>query len=119
VTFDQTGDELAVVVVARAVRARRQSPEAFEHAFAAATVYCQRSGRPGVMVTMVPGRGRWVAVFSSLERLGRFAGECDWQAMTGVDLIAQLPSGMGVLLDVDDEHAMAVPPRTNAADGAQ
>ncbi|WP_408629968.1 SseB family protein [Amycolatopsis aidingensis] len=92
------------------VRAARRHPAAFTRAFAEATVYCQRPVSPGVLVSEVSDRGRWVLVFSTRERLGRFAGPCEWQAMSGADLLAQLPDDVGVMLDAQDEHAMPVLP---------
>lgn len=99
--------EPEVVRVARLVRAGRRHPAMFRRVFGEAAVYCQRPERPGVLIAEVAG-GRWVGVFSTLERLGCFAGECDWQAMTGADLLSQLPEGVGVLLDPQDEHVIPV-----------
>jgi len=99
--------ELAIACVG--LRAGWLTPATFFEAFASATVYCQRPGQPGVMVGSVTGQGDWVPVFSSLERLGRFAGECDWQSTTGADLQSLLPAGVGMVLDVQDPHVVAVP----------
>ena len=99
--------EPEVVRVALLVRAGLRHPAVLERSFREVTVYCRRPERPGVLIAEVTGF-QWVGVFSTLERLGRFAGECDWQAMTGADLLAQLPEGVGVLLDPQDVHVMPV-----------
>ena len=64
------------------------------------------------MVSEVPGRGRWVPVFSTLERLAAFAGmHGQYQQLTGVELLRHVPKGIGVLFDVQDTHALPLIPR--------
>lgn len=100
-----------LVAVAREVRAGRRDPGEFDRAFAVATVYAQRPRVPGVMTAELSGKGRWVPVFSTVERLARFAGECDYFATTGADLLEQLPTGLGVLVDIQDSHGLPLLPR--------
>lgn len=86
-------------------------------AFGGAVIYTQRPERPGLMLSAVPDAGEWAAVFSSLERLGRFAGACAWQSMTGADLLNQIETmaaDVGVFVDLQDEHGITIPPATAA-----
>lgn len=105
-------DELELVVVARDVRARRRRPIEFDEAFAQGNVFVQRpSDRVGVMTAELPGKGRWVLAFSTLPRLANYAGDVQWLATTGADLLEQLPSGLGVLFDVEDAHGLPLLPQ--------
>lgn len=68
----------------------------------------------------VEGRGTWTFVFSTPQRLAAHYGDCDLYATTGADLLEQLPVGIGVMLDPDDEHQMPilnrmVPPKVLSA----
>jgi hypothetical protein len=97
-----------VVAVARAVLTGQCTPEEFEEAFARATVFGVMPDRPGIQVTEVPGRGRWAVVFSTVQRLAAYAGDCRFFSTTGADLLAQLPPGIGLLLDPGDDHRVPV-----------
>lgn len=109
---DERDDEPQLVLIAREVRARRRPPGDFDAAFTRATVHVQRThDRPGVVVAEVPGKGRWVLVFSTPERLARCIGDCMWLSTTGADLLEQLPFGLGVLLDVQDSHSLPLLPQ--------
>ncbi|WP_218952256.1 SseB family protein [Amycolatopsis anabasis] len=77
-------------------------------AFVEATVYAQRPERPGVLVADVPGRGLWTVVFSRLERLAAYAGECEYLSTTGADFLDLVPDGVAVMVDPDDEHRFPV-----------
>lgn len=129
-------NEPELVAVCRAVRAGHERPAAFDAAFARAKVYVQRQlDRPGVIARRLPGKGSWVLAFSTEERLGQVCGEVAWLSTTGADLLASLPHGLGVLLDVADPHGLPLlpqpegparfdgavlpplPPRTGAQDG--
>ncbi len=68
----------------------------------------------------VEGRGTWTFVFSTPQRLAAHYGDCDLYATTGADLLEQLPVGVGVMLDPDDDHrtpilTRMVPPKILAA----
>lgn len=102
------GAEPEVVCVARDILAGRRHPDELDAAFAAATVYGQRPDAPGVMVASLPGQGQWTLVFSTIERLAAYAGDCAYFATTGADLLAQLPPGVGALLDAGDCHRISV-----------
>lgn len=109
---DDRDDEPQLVLVAREVRARLRPPADFDATFARATVYAQRTqDRPGVMMAELPGKGRWVLVFSTPERLARCIGDCAWLSTTGADLLEQLPFGLGVLLDIQDSHSLPLLPQ--------
>jgi len=107
-------DEPPLVGVAREVRARQRPPTDFDATFARARVYAQRTeDRPGVIVTELPGKGRWVLVFSTPSRLARCVGDCAWLSTIGADLLEQLPVGLGALLDVQDSHSLPLLPQPN------
>ena len=55
-------------------------------------------GRPAAAAVGPPGAGHLV-VFSSLESLAGFAGECDWASASGADVLALVPGGYGVVVD--------------------
>jgi hypothetical protein len=113
------GDSV-VAVCAQDVVAGRRGLHEFDPVFARATVYGRRPARSGVETVDVVGRGRWTFVFSSPQRLAAHYGDCAFYATTGTDLLDQLPIGIGVMLDPDDEHRLPilnrmVPPQALAA----
>jgi hypothetical protein len=65
----------------------------------AATVYCERGADPGFRALGVPHAGV-VPVFSSVEQLALARGTVGWFALTGADLLAQLPAGYDLVLDI-------------------
>lgn len=103
--------EPEIVGVARDVRAVRRSPADFDAAFAVATVFARRTRgqRPGVMVSMLPGKGQWVLAFSTPERLAAFGQDTPWMSLA--DLLVRLPAGIGVLLDVGEDHGLPLLPQ--------
>jgi hypothetical protein len=110
---DSADRDPEVVQVARDVRAGRREPASFDAAFARATVYARRTTgeRAGVMVSTLPGKGPWVLAFSTLERFAAFGQDRPWLSTTGADLLAQLPPGIGVLLDVGEDHGLPLLPQ--------
>lgn len=62
-------------------------------------------------MSTLPGKGAWVLAFSTLERFAAFGPDKPWLSTTGADLLAQLPPGIGVLLDVGDEHGLPLLPQ--------
>lgn len=105
---DDAADGPQLADIARDVWAgRRTYPECYA-AFETSIIYAQRAPHPGVLVTDVTGRGRWVVAFSRLERLAAHAGVCDYLATTGADFLELLPDGVGVMLDPDDQHRFPV-----------
>lgn len=104
-----------LVAVCTELRAGRGAVGELVDAFNGAIIYTQRPERPGLMLSTVPDAGEWAAVFSSLERLGRFAGACEWQSMTGADLLDQIDTmamPVSVMVDLQDAHAVALTPDT-------
>ena len=84
---------------------------AFAAAFATGEVYAVRPpppSPPGLVAVGEPGQGH-VLVFTSPDQLGRRAGECDWLRTTGEDLLALIPDGYGLLVDVAGEHPLELP----------
>ena len=70
--------------------------------FETTTFYVQRvpgeGGAPAVAALGPPGAG-YLALYSSLEALAAQAGECDWAAAPGADLLELVPPGYGVVVD--------------------
>jgi len=64
------------------------------------------------MVADLPGMGRWVRMYSSLERLSAQEGATNWMSMLGAEAIDLLPPDIGLVLDPHLSHAAAIPPRT-------
>lgn len=81
------------------VAAGAASPAELHEAFLAARVYCERGERPGFRALGAPGDGV-VPVYSSPEQLALARGTVDWFAMTGADLLTELPDGYDLLLDM-------------------
>lgn len=77
----------------------------FFDAFLGARFYCERPERPGFMSVGKPPDGL-VPIFSSLEELGLFAGECYWFATTGADLLSLLPDGYDLILNPAGDHPL-------------
>ncbi|MDQ7805869.1 hypothetical protein Q5425_19165 [Amycolatopsis sp. A133] len=100
--------EPVVARCAQDVVAGRRGLHELDPVFAWATVYGRRPARPGVEAVDVAGRGRWTFVFSTPQRLAAHFGDCDVYATTGADLLGQLPIGIGVMLDPDDEHRLPI-----------
>lgn len=96
--------------MARSFSRGEASPQELFDVFLAATVYCQRPDRPGFLAIGEENAGA-IPVFSSLEFLGRYAGECNWFSTTGEDLLDLLPTGYDLLLDATGPH----PLRLNSA----
>lgn len=85
--------------VARDVALGAAPPETLHEVFLTATVYCQRGSVPGFRALGAPRSGV-VPVFSSPEQLGLASGTVPWFAMTGTDLLDQLPPGYDLVLDI-------------------
>jgi hypothetical protein len=84
--------------VLRDVEAGAATAADLHAAFLAAIVYCERAGRPGFRALGGPDGGV-VAVYSSPEQLALARGTVGWFALTGADLLEQLPAGYDLLLD--------------------
>ncbi|MEP6761594.1 MAG: SseB family protein [Sporichthyaceae bacterium] len=102
----------ALARAATAFAAGHLDSAAFAAAFAMGEVYAVRPPKPappGLVAVGEPGRGH-VLVFTSLDELGRQAGECDWLRTTGDDLLSLVPDGYGVMVDAAGEHPLVLPP---------
>jgi len=104
----EAGNEPFVAICAQDVASGQRGLHEFDPVFAGATVYGRRPARPGVETVDVAGRGRWTFVFTTPQRLAAHFGDCDFYATTGADLLDQLPIGIGVMLDPDDEHRLPI-----------
>ena len=106
---DQGEVESRLAQVARDVWSGRRGATDFMDTFAGARVYVQRPAEPGrLLVVDLGDRGSWLVVFSTLTRLARHVGVCDYFATTGADLLELVPPGIGVMVDPDDEHRFPV-----------
>jgi hypothetical protein len=110
VTGTNSDTSAELVRAASDVLAGRATAQELEEVFARSRVCAQRPASLGVFVVEVAGRGRWAPVFSTPERLARYAGDCEFFVTTGADLVAQLPAGVGVMLDCQDPHGVALTP---------
>ncbi len=77
--------------------------------FLAATVYCERGADPGFRALGVPDAGI-VPVFSSVEQLALARGTVAWFSVTGAELLAQLPAGYDLVLDIAGPHPLRLHP---------
>ena len=83
----------------------------FSATFATGEVYAVRPpppAPPGLVAVGEAGHGH-VLAFTSLDELARQAGECDWLRTTGDDLLALVPDGYGVVVDVAGDHPLVLP----------
>ena len=85
--------------VARDVALGAATPEQLHAAFLDATVYCERPDGPGFRALGAPRAGV-VPVFTSLEQLALARGAVGWFSVTGSELLALVPPGYDLLLDM-------------------
>ena len=64
---------------------------------------------PGFRALGSPDAGV-VPVFSSVEQLALARGTVGWFSMTGADLLAQLPAGYDLVLDIAGQHPLRLHP---------
>jgi len=74
-------------------------PSQLHEAFLRAVVYCERGTDPGFQA-LGASRSGVVPVFSSPDKLALARGIVPWFAMTGADLLDQLPAGYDLVLDI-------------------
>lgn len=88
----------------RAFTTGSMSAEDFQAIFAASKVYCPRGENPGFLAlhdTQQPV----IPMFSSLKELRRYAGkESKYFVITGAEVLDLLPTGYGLILDIEGEH---------------
>jgi hypothetical protein len=100
--------EARLAIVAQQIWSGSRGPGDFVDAFVSALVYAQRPEQPALLVTDLGERGKWMAVFTTLERLAAHVGECDYFTTTGADLLELVPPGVGLMVDPDDAHRFPV-----------
>ena len=79
-------------------------PEDFHAVFTVSKIYCPRGERPGFLAlhdTPQPV----IPMFSSLVELRRYSGEKSRHfVVTGAEVLDLLPTGYGLILDIEGEH---------------
>jgi hypothetical protein len=79
------------------------SAEDFQAVFLVSKIFCPRGERPGFLAlheTPEPV----IPMFTSLEELRRYAGDSRWFSVTGAEVLDLLPTGYGLVLDIEGEH---------------
>ena len=79
------------------------SAEDFQAVFLVSKVFCPRGERPGFLAlheTPEPV----IPMFTTLEELRRYAGDSRYFSVTGAEVLDLLPSGYGLVLDIEGEH---------------
>ena len=85
-----------------------------------AGLYLHRPGCPGVFVAALPDGRAWACAFSSLPRLAAApVGGAEWYRTLGRDLLQQLPTDVGLLIDPGEAHVVALPPDWLARSGGE
>jgi len=68
-------------------------------AFCATQLYCEAVDEPGFVARSDGSADEFVAVFTSLDELARFAGQTAWFAAIGREILDLLPDGYDVVID--------------------
>ena len=82
----------------------------FVDRFLVARVYALWPVRPGLFIMSRPGAAPIVPVWSTIRALRHVMGGFGWLACTGAELVAQLPDGVGFLIDDGLPCPIALPP---------
>jgi hypothetical protein len=85
--------------VARDVALGAAPPSRLHEIFLSAVVHCARGTYPGFQA-FGPPRAGVVPIFSSPDQLALACGAVPWFALTGADLLDQLPAGYDLVLDI-------------------
>lgn len=111
-------DEPEVVEQARRWWSRTGDPATLMAAVRTATLTTRRLDGPPRLTMVDSGvTGRWVLGFTSLERLARRIGACDWISMPGgelLDVVATLDV-QGLVVDAGEPHWVAIPTTVSPA----
>jgi hypothetical protein len=90
----------------RAFTTGSMSAEDFQAIFATSKVYCPRGDNPGFLAlheTQQPV----IPMFTALKQLRRYAGkDSKYFVITGAEVLDLLPTGYGLVLDMEGEHRM-------------
>ena len=81
----------------------------FVDRFLVSRVYVLCPVRPGLFVMSRPGAAPIVPVWSTIRALRHVMGGFGWLACTGAELVAQLPDGVGFLIDDGLPCSIALP----------
>jgi putative intracellular protease/amidase len=98
-----------LTAVVRDAAAGTATPADLHRAFLAATVYCERGAEPGFQAWGGAEAGL-IPVYTSPEQLALARGTVPWFALTGADLLDQLPAGYDLLLDPGGEAPLRLRP---------
>ena len=106
-TSDDVATELGHAV--HELVTRQIDIDQFADRFLAARVYALCPVRPGLFVMSRPGAAPIVPVWSTIRALRHVMGGFGWLACTGAELVAQLPDGVGFLIDDGLPCSIALP----------
>jgi hypothetical protein len=95
--------------VARDLKRGAATPQDLFEVFVEATVYSPAPPQPGVHVLRWKGE-QVVPVFSSEAELAKFMGTTRWFSTDGLDLLALLPRGVTIGLDMASPHRLQLDP---------
>ena len=95
--------------VARDFRLGVVSAETLSLAFSDAVFFCRRGEEFAFQALGTPQRGI-IPFYSSEESLARAEGPCAWFSATGLELIAMVPDGYGVVIDLGSVNQVALAP---------
>jgi len=88
---------------------RQIDVDEFVDRFLASRVYALCPVRPGPFIMSRPGASPIAPVWSTVRALRRVMGGFGWLACTGAELVAQLPDGVGFLIDDGLPCSIAIP----------
>ncbi|WP_394614538.1 SseB family protein [Lentzea sp. JNUCC 0626] len=118
ITHNET--DLAVIREVRAFYRGDGDPNRLLEAFRGTQVHvCRQIDPPAVTTIEVPGMGRWLQVFTSVQRLTSVVGaDHAYMTLLGSEvldlLLPVMPEGLGVILDPHSPHMMTFPPVQHA-----
>lgn len=99
-----------IVAAAQRLHDGSLSLQGFLDVFLAGFVYARTPAEaPRLYVAELADGTRWACVFTSMERLAASVGECDYLGMSGAEFVGLVPSGVGLVVDVEDAHAVTLP----------
>lgn len=106
-TTDDVATELGHAV--HELVTRQIDIDQFVDRFLVARVYALCPVRPGLFIMSRPGSAPIVPVWSTIRALRHVMRGFGWLACTGAELVAQLPDGVGFLIDDGLPCSIALP----------
>ena len=100
---DRGGESSPLRDAVAAFASGMMSAEDFQAVFLVSKIYCPRGERPGFLAlheTPEPV----IPMFTGQDELRRYAGDSRWFSVTGAEVLDLLPSGYGLVLDIEGEH---------------